>query len=127
VLAGKEDMFTWLAEKLFGKALFHFGPTWIVAGLVIIGAVIWLIEAHVPEAEKERTAGSIDGFVGRVFASLLLGILGGVCGGIAWSILARNIAAVDSAGGEAGPGIAAIISAVIAACAAFAMSRPSRS
>ena len=130
MLAGKDDVLTWLMEKLFEEAVFHFAPTWILTGLMIIGGAIWLIKAHVPEAKKERVEGSINEFIGRIVVSLLLGVFGGICGGIAWSILARNLEAVDSLGGTAGPGIAAITAAVITALVALVTyskwSRPSR-
>jgi hypothetical protein len=79
-----------------------------VAGLFVVGAVVWLIKAHVPEAEKERAEASIYDLIGRVLLSLLFGMLGGFCGGVAWGILARNFALVESVGGPSAPGVAAM-------------------
>jgi hypothetical protein len=128
---GKDDAFTWLMEKLFDEAVSHFAPTWVLTGLMIVGAVVWLIKAHAPESERERVEASTYDFFGRLFISLLLGVVGGLCGGIGWSVLARNLALVDRLGGPTGPGIAAITAAVITALVAFVTygrwSRPSSS
>ena len=150
MLVGKEDVFTWLLEKLLGKAMMHYFPKWFgVAGvgILIILAVVGIVmkaydldaakaKAQLPEVAKPAAPSGVGPspvgeFIGRVVLSLLFAVLGGFCGGVAWGILARNFALVEGVGGPDGPGIAAMTTAAITAVVSFATysrwSRPARS